>query len=633
MSERNSRFSVVKKDGRLILRALRLVRSFAPGLMFCTLFSSLLSVVQTYLNIYLPAMILDEFSGERRLNTLIVLVSVFLGAELVLHTAQKFLNVKSSVFGKLCQLKEEMYLNQKSFSLDYPAMEDPAIRMERQTISENRGGGGLNTVVEYVNALFSSVLSIFTAVALLCEIFSCHAQTALSGFLRFADSDWALLCLGALVLVAMIHIGRITAVNGMDVYRSSLEMPQIYKVSHYYSNEYLDDASALKDVHIFGQQQTILDSFSRAFSRWTQTCIHMQNKNGKIILESSVTNALFRALTYLFVAVKTYVGAFGIGSFYKYSACISNLIQSSGQIVATIVNLHIVTTYFQLFFDYLDLPAAQQQPGAPIPDSENGAYEIEFHHVFFRYPHSDTDVLEDVCLKVRSGETLAVVGVNGSGKTTLIKLMCGLYKPTKGYISLNGTDIQALDRGEYMKLFSVVFQDFKLFSFSLGFNVAASTDYDPKKAEQCLTDAGMGERLRDFYNGLDTPIYKDFDVNGIEISGGEAQKIAIARAIYKDGPIVVLDEPTAALDPIAEAEVYEHFNGIIKGKTAVFISHRLSSCRFCDRIVVFRRGHILQTGTHTELLSDGSGEYFRLWQAQAQYYQQEAFAQEHRQLL
>ena len=223
-------------------------------------------------------------------------------------------------------------------------------------------------------------------------------------------------------------------------------------------------------------------------------------------------------------------------------------------------------------------------------------------------------------LKFKVGEKLAVVGMNGSGKTTFIKLLCRLYDPTEGEILLNGVNIKKYDYNEYLSIFSVVFQDFRLFAFSLGQNVAAGAKYDGKKAAACLEKAGFGKRLAAMPQGLDTKLYRDFDPNGVEISGGEAQKIALARALYKDAPFIILDEPTAALDPVSEYEVYSKFNEISGNKTAIYISHRLASCRFCDKILVFDAGCIVQHDTHEALLAQLGGKYSELWNAQAQYY-------------
>ena len=224
-------------------------------------------------------------------------------------------------------------------------------------------------------------------------------------------------------------------------------------------------------------------------------------------------------------------------------------------------------------------------------------------------------------MKFKVGKRLAIVGENGSGKTTFIKLLCRLYDPQEGQILLNGIDIRKYHYPDYMGLFSVVFQDFQLMSQPLGNNVAGSMVYDERKVLKALSDAGFDERIKSMPDGLDTWLYKEYTENGVEISGGEAQKIAIARALYKNAPFIILDEPTAALDPIAEAEIYAKLNEIIDDKTAVYISHRLSSCKFCDEILVFHEGKMVQQGSHEVLLAENRGKYYELWQAQAQYYQ------------
>ena len=280
--------------------------------------------------------------------------------------------------------------------------------------------------------------------------------------------------------------------------------------------------------------------------------------------------------------------------------------------------------FLKLTFEFLDIPNRMYQGSLTVEKRMDRDYEIEFCNVSFQYPGSDAYALRNVSIKFRIGERLAVVGQNGSGKTTFIKLLCRLYDPTEGKILLNGIDIRKYDYDEYMSVFAVVFQDFKLFSYPLGENVAAKINYDPALAERCLIDSGFGERLQEMPNGLNTYLYKDFCKQGIEISGGEAQKIALARALYKNAPFIILDEPTAALDPMAEAEVYSSFDKIVGNKTAIYISHRLSSCRFCDHIAVFDNGQIVQRGSHEELVADISGKYHALWHAQAQYYDKKA---------
>lgn len=247
---------------------------------------------------------------------------------------------------------------------------------------------------------------------------------------------------------------------------------------------------------------------------------------------------------------------------------------------------------------------------------------IEFKNVSFKYPRSKEFTLKNVSIKINEGEKLSVVGLNGAGKTTFIKLLARLYEPTEGEILLNGVNINEYDYDEYMKLLSVVFQDFKLMSFSIKENIALN-DFNKVKdeeIEEVLIKSGFGKDLEKLPKGINTPVYKNFDEGGIEFSGGQAQKLAIARAVYKDAPIVILDEPTAALDPKAEYEIYSKFNELIGKKTTIYISHRLSSCRFCDNIAVFQKGKLIQYGTHDELVKDKGNEYETMYSAQAQYY-------------
>ncbi|NLZ46254.1 MAG: ABC transporter ATP-binding protein, partial [Clostridiales bacterium] len=270
-------------------------------------------------------------------------------------------------------------------------------------------------------------------------------------------------------------------------------------------------------------------------------------------------------------------------------------------------------------FEFLDIPDEKYKGTIPTEKRDDNEYEFEFKDVWFKYPKSDEYTLKGVNLKWKIGEKMALVGRNGSGKSTLIKLLSRLYDVTKGEITLNGIDIRKYKYEEYMALFSVVFQDSDLFSFSIAENVAADVEYDSKKVKDCVNRSGLEERLKSMDNGIETFLYKNFDESGVEISGGEAQKLTLARAIYKNASFVILDEPTAALDPISEHDIYTKFNTIVGTRTAIYISHRLSSCRFCDEITVLDDGKVVQKGNHNQLVST-NGLYKKLWVAQAEYY-------------
>ena len=268
--------------------------------------------------------------------------------------------------------------------------------------------------------------------------------------------------------------------------------------------------------------------------------------------------------------------------------------------------------------EFINRPNMHYDGTLPIEKRDDNEYELSFRNVSFCYPGTEDYILKNVSLDFKIGQKMALVGRNGAGKTTLIKLLLRLYEPTGGEICLNGINIEKYDYEEYMQIFSVVFQDFKLFAFPLDENIAAGEQVDKARLKQVLTKIGLNEFAERLPQKKRTLLYQE-NGEGVTPSGGEAQKVAIARALYKNAPFVILDEPTAALDPIAEAGIYENFDSLVGEKTAVYISHRMSSCKFCDRIVVLDHGEIAEEGTHEQLLEQ-NGIYAKLYQTQAEYY-------------
>jgi len=341
---------------------------------------------------------------------------------------------------------------------------------------------------------------------------------------------------------------------------------------------------------------------------------------------SDAVAIFFSVLAFLVIGLRAINGMYDIGQVTLYVGAVAAFSASVVNIVNILSGLYQNAPYLAMLYDYIDLPSHKYLGSLTTEKRSDYDYELEFINVSFKYPGSETYALKNVNLKLHVGKRLAVVGRNGSGKTTLIKLLCRLYDPTKGVITLNGVDIKKYILNDYIRIFSVVFQDFALLHLPLGENVAASGEYDENAVTQALEKTGFGPRLADFAElekGLQTLLYKGSDQEGILISGGEAQKIALARALYKDAPFVILDEPTSALDPLAEYEIYTKFEQIVGDKTAIYISHRLSSCRFCDNIAVFKDGELVQQGSHDALTADREGDYFKLWTAQAQHYNEE----------
>lgn len=333
----------------------------------------------------------------------------------------------------------------------------------------------------------------------------------------------------------------------------------------------------------------------------------------------SFMNLTREIISYGYLARQVICGFIGIGDFTMYLSALTQFSSAMTEVMKSVVNLKQFSGYYDALEQFINIPEHMRKGLCQeIPESP---FEFAFHNVSFTYPGQSQAALSKVSLAFRSGEKLAVVGENGAGKTTFIKLLMRMYDPSEGIITLNGVDIRKLDYEKYQKIIGAVFQDYKLFSFSLRDNVAMKNEkgYEDSKIIDLLETSGLKEKYKKLPKGLDTYINKNFDVQGYVPSGGEGQKIAIARALYKDAQVLVFDEPTAALDPRAEYEIYQKFHKMSKGKLSLFVSHRLGSIHFCDRILVFKNGRVAEQGTHEELI-EKSGEYAQLYQMQAEYY-------------
>lgn len=374
-----------------------------------------------------------------------------------------------------------------------------------------------------------------------------------------------------------------------------------------------------KHLRMYRMQPRILqewETFEANMKDWYQHVLHLE-RGTQLLADISAT--IISGMIYLTVGVIALAGGLGAGSIIWYAGIVQRMLENVRSLIFKISNLNNLCIRQQPIFELMDIASEENES----PSSEayqtvlsRPSHVIEFVDVSFAYPDTDRMVLEHVNLLLSGQERIALVGRNGCGKSTLIKLICRLYDPTDGCILLDGIDIRSFPKQEYTKLLSVVFQDFQIFADTLAGNIAMSNKADCFKAKNIVHRVGLG------FDDLQQPLLRDLDENGREISGGEGQKIAIARALYKDAPIVILDEPTAALDPLSESEIYEKFNLLVDGKLALFISHRLSSCRFCDRILVLQDGNIVQDGSHDELVK-AKGLYQQMWNAQKQYYVQQ----------
>ena len=491
----------------------------------------------------------------------------------------------------------DIQLADRTMKMDFEHTEDPealdALEKAQEGMSWYSGG-----IVGVLGAVFGLVNNMAALLGVsLIILFTC---------------PWLL----PVQIAALVVITILNAKNNKIDRDSFLELAKSNRVFGYVFWQ-LADFKLGKDIRLYdsadmmcGKAQHFSDE---QIGIWRST-MRKQRKNS---WGMDAVNALRDGISYFYIGFMAVTKAITVGDFSMCVSAAGTLYWSLYGIVSGVQTVSQKCAYAHRYIEFLRFPAAMVKGTKPV---KPGEHTIEFRHVSFKYPRSEKLVLRDINLTIKSGEHLSIVGLNGAGKTTFIKLLCRLYDVTEGEILVDGVNIKEYSEEEYRRLFAVVFQDFQLFAFSLRENIAFGEQADDKELERVLKLAGLWEDAQKLPNGLDTMLYKSFDENGTDLSGGQRQKTAIARALYRNAPVVILDEPTAALDPVAEYEIYRQFNTLVGGKTAVYISHRLSSCKFCDRIVVFADDTIKENGTHEQLVGIDGGIYAGMFAEQAKYY-------------
>lgn len=604
------------------LRALKLWHGLCPCLLPSILLSSAFTALSPYMTIWLSARLVDELAGLRRPQTLLTLaLAELLSAALLALAAGALKRWKNAEMDASGQKEEELYM-EKLFRLDYADLDDQATYELYSRIRQSTqwSSWGMRRVRSLFEDSITALLRILGGVFLSVSLFA----SAVPGSSSLSWLNHPLFAALIPVLLLLTALLSPMCANRTNAYwsRSDSDARFANRSFSFYGFMSMDRKRAA-DLRIYEQQENVCNEYlshNNSFSADSSLAHWAKGPMGLWMALSRSISAALTGMIYLYVCLKAWAGAFGVGSVTRYVGAITHLFLGISSLLEALGTMRENGRFLETTFTFLDIPNNMYQGSLTTEKRSDRQYEIEFRDVSFRYPGSDAYALRHVNLRFSVGSRLAVVGMNGSGKTTFIKLLCRLYDPEEGEILLNGIDIRKYRYDDYIRLFSVVFQDFQLMALPIDQNVAGSASVDAGRAMDCLTRAGFSDRLAAMPKGTATWLYKDLDENGVEISGGEAQKIAIARALYKDAPFIILDEPTAALDPIAEADIYSRFNDIAGDKTAVYISHRLSSCRFCDEIAVFHEGTIIQKGSHEELLADKKGKYYELWNAQAQYY-------------
>lgn len=606
----------LKEDIRLILRGCRVLYEICPQNIVWGTIAITAQQFAPYFTLYLSAEIINQLVAGASLRTLLLLALGTVCGQLLLNVAMHLLTCKMEETNSIHSNLNDLYMLKVGCRMQYKHLEDPDTALLRQKIRNfsNFGGNGLKRLYWCWQKLLGAIANIVFSVSLTLSLFRTMPNGAFTGFLGFINHP-----LSALALLGLIGLNIAAGMVGVyHLEPKRTRMWNSYAIRYYSLLQY---SKADADIILLGATGLCIERCRQTLVDYDEKCIR---ENFKISAICSLIDRVMETVTnlalYLYIGAKAYIGLFGVGNFFLYTGTVDRFLRAVSDFGTSFGELRQNNDYLVEVFRYLDLPDEMYRGTLAVEKREDNQFEIEFRNVSFRYPGSEVYALKNVSFKFHIGERLAFVGMNGSGKTTFVKLLCRLYDPTEGKILLKGIDISKYNYDEYVRLFSVVFQDYFIFDFSLGENVAAQQAYDAGKVWACLEKVGVKERFSQTSRGLGTPLGRRYQNDGVEISGGEAQKVALARALYKDAPYIILDEPTAALDPVAEEEVYSKFHEIVKDKTAIYISHRLSSCRLADKILVFHEGEIVQEGSHDRLVADAAGKYYELWNAQAQYY-------------
>ena len=580
----------------------------------------LFSAIFPLISIYASARMIDGIVNKMPVQfvgkwAVIALLSVFF-VQIILALTNKIQNTykdkKYEIFVHI--------LSEKFNELDYKQSQDTDIIGQKSNIEQNThiGEFGIIRVMYAYDMILESLLAMIGSLVLSYQ-FLVTKWNAPESF-SFLNSAW----INVLLIVVVVFLSWISQkfnAKEFEIWNKIAEQGKFgNRVFTFYCWE-MKDKSRMLDTRMYRQYNLASNMINECgifnpggfFDRIMST----EGVTYKIL--SEFFSKLQVLLIYLVVVSKSLLGAISIGMLSQYLGSLINFTSNLSKFLEGVALYKGNTPYAELTMDYLHKKSEFYNGSLTTEKRSDKKYEVEFKNVSFKYPGTDNWVLKNINLKFDLGKKLAIVGQNGCGKTTFVKLLIRFYDVTEGEILLNGISIKKYRYDEYLKIFSVVFQDFNLFAYPLAQNIASGMDYDEEKVVQSLKDVGLYEDVQKWDKGLDTYLYKDIDENGISVSKGQEQKIAIARALYQDSPFLILDEPTASLDPISEAEIYEKLGEIIKDRTAIFISHRLSSCKFSDKIIVFDKGEIAETGDHDSLISK-NGMYKKLWDAQAEFY-------------
>ncbi len=582
---------------------MKLVWKKKPSLFIMYALSIFIGFGYGFIDVIMPKFVIDEAAavigggGAEHIKKAALYIGVFVGLHL-------FFNASNNVIVHIKNVVKEWFveyidvqISDHAMSMDFEHTEDPEALDRLQKAKE-----GMDWYSNGVCGILDSFTFIIQQAALLCGVSAVILLTCP--------------LLLPVQIISLIIISVFNAKNNGIEKEFFLKLAKSNRVFWYVLYE-LADFRLGKDIRLYESSDMMCDKAEYFSDMQCREWIDQDEKICKNSWVMDIVNSLRDGFSYFYIGYLALTKAITIGDFSMCIGGASAFYWSLHRIITGIQDVTKKCSYAHKYIEFMEYPAAMVKGGKSVKDGE---HVIEFVNVGFKYPRSENYVLKNINIKIASGEHLSIVGLNGAGKTTFIKLLCRLYDVTEGEILIDGVNIKEYSEDEYRRLFAVVFQDFQLFAFSMRENIVLNGDADDDRINEVLKQSGLYEDAQKLEHGLDTTLFKSFDDKGTELSGGQKQKTAISRALYKNAPIVILDEPTAALDPVAEYDIYRQFNTLVGGKTAIYISHRLSSCKFCDKIAVFAEDTIKEYGTHDELADMPNGIYSEMFEAQAQYY-------------
>ncbi len=588
-----------------LIHFLKLAWSVSPSYLIMLVINAFCNAAKTLFNIVLPMYLIDELTGAQDIKWLVLygglIVLNNVGMTLITNTLQRFTKVKEEqVNAGMMKLMSEKIMN-----LEYSYLEDPYyLDLKERAVFAVQNQDTISNVIINLSELISRGATLVSLLAILASLGPVLIVVLVIGITLM------LLIYASVSNYQMKFMQEIIPINRRFGYYFGLAM----------------NKDVQKDIRLYDMEKMVTDRIIEFSNDTCDVFEKVQIKFGKAMGQMSAVSEGIAAFSYGYVGLRTISAAFGpqlsLGALTMYVSAAVNFSSMVTTFGESVVGLIQFLGWLDPYMEFMALAEETKSSGKEVFDGE--IETVEFKNVTFTYPKAEKPVLENVSFKINRGEKISIVGLNGAGKSTLVKLICRMYQADSGEILINGRNIYDYEYLSYMKTISAVFQDYRLFNFTIAENISCqAVDCDVHEVERLVEEVGLQEKVSELPNGIESRFGKDYDEEGIEMSGGQAQKIAIARALYKKASMVILDEPASALDPIAEAEIYEKFNSLVEDKTAIYISHRMSSSVFCDKILIIDGGTVADYDTHENLMKKTESLYYKLFQSQAENYKLE----------